>query len=95
MHDDHGRDPAPVCVAKGTGLIVACIRAIAYENEILVIESRGFARALHATVEVDDVIPEAHWVAVAKLVGFVFDLRRNIRRGPAYGRTEAARQDYS
>lgn len=82
---ERGRDHAPVCVAKGADLVAARIRAIAHENEIPVIESRALARALHAAVEVDEVIPEAHWAAVAELVGFVFDLRRKIRRKPPEG----------
>lgn len=32
--------------------------------------------------EVDEVIPEAHWVVMDELVGFVFDLHRKIRRKP-------------
>lgn len=49
------------------------------------IESRALARALFASVEVDEVVPEAHWGAVAELVSFVFDLRRKVRRKPPEG----------
>ncbi len=77
---ERGRDAAPVCVAKGTDLIAAQIRHLAYDNEIPVIESRLLARALHATCEIDQVIPEAHWQEVAVLVGFVLDMRKKIRR---------------
>lgn len=77
---ERGVDMAPVCVAKGADLMAAKIRALAHENEIPVIESVALARALHATAELDRPIPEAHWPAVAELVGFVFDMRRRIRR---------------
>ncbi|MEI4472004.1 EscU/YscU/HrcU family type III secretion system export apparatus switch protein [Frigidibacter sp. MR17.24] len=82
---DRGIDPAPVCVAKGADLVAARIRKIAHDNDIPVIENRDLARALHAAVEVDDVIPEQHWQAVAELVSFVIDLRRRIRRRPPAG----------
>jgi flagellar biosynthetic protein FlhB len=77
---ERGQDVAPVCVAKGTDLMAAQIRHLAYSNEIPVIESRLLARTLHATCEIDQVIPEAHWQEVAVLVGFVLDMRKKIRR---------------
>lgn len=77
---ERGLDPAPVCVAKGVDLIAGNIRHLAYQHDVPVIESRALARALHATCEVDQAIPEAHWAEVAQLVAFVFDLRRKIRR---------------
>lgn len=80
-----GVDTAPVCVAKGTDRIAARIRKIAHDNAIPVIESPVLARALHAAAEVDQPIPEAHWQAVARLVSYVMDLRRRIRRKPPEG----------
>lgn len=77
---ERGVDMAPVCVGKGADLTAARIRKIAHEHEIPVIESVALARALHASVEVDETIPEAHWAAVAELVGFVYDLKRRVRR---------------
>ena len=82
---ERGQDMAPVCVAKGADLIAAKIRQIAHEHEIPVIESVALARALHATVEIDQPIPQAHWAEVAELVGFVYDLRKRIRRRPVPG----------
>jgi flagellar biosynthetic protein FlhB len=80
-----GVDPAPVCVAKGTDRIAARIRKIAHDSAIPVIESPILARALYASVELDQAIPEAHWQAVARLVTYVVDLRRRIRRKPPEG----------
>ncbi len=82
---EQGVDEAPVCVAKGADLMARRIRELAHENDVPVIENRPLARALHARVEVDDVIPAEHWQAVAEIVGYVFDLRRNIRRKPPKG----------
>lgn len=82
---ERGVDTAPVCVAKGTDRIAARIRRIAHDNAVPVIESPALARALYATAELDRAIPEAHWQAVARLVTYVFDLRRRIRRKPPEG----------
>ncbi len=80
-----GKDAAPVCVAKGSDLLARRIREIARDHEIPVIENRKLARALHAQVEVDDVVPVEHWQAVAEIVGYVIDLRRKILRKPPSG----------
>lgn len=82
---DPAVDSAPVCVAKGTDLIARRIREIAHENNVPVVENRPLARLLHARVEVDQVVPVEHWQAVAEIVGYVLDLRRNIRRKPPAG----------
>lgn len=82
---ERGVDPAPVCVAKGADRMAARIRQIAHESAVPVFESPALARALHATVELDQAIPEAHWQAVARLVSYVLDLRRRIRRNAPEG----------
>jgi len=82
---ERGVDKAPVCVAKGADLLAHKIREIAHDNEVPVIESRALARALFAKVEVDEVIPELHWGAVAELVAFVFDLKNKVKRKPPSG----------
>ncbi|MDR6266745.1 MULTISPECIES: flagellar type III secretion system protein FlhB [Rhodobacterales] len=90
---ERGKDTAPVCVAKGTDLIAANIRKLAYEHEVPVIESRDLARALHATCEYDRTIPEAHWAEVAQLVSFVLDLKRKVRRKPPKGTSLRSLED--
>lgn len=75
-----GVDIAPVCVAKGTDLAAARIRAIAHEHEIPVMENRPLARALFAGAELDQPIPEEHWPLVADLIGYIMALRQRIRR---------------
>ncbi|PLS21154.1 EscU/YscU/HrcU family type III secretion system export apparatus switch protein [Neptunicoccus cionae] len=82
---ERGKDTAPVCVAKGTDLVAANIRKLAYAHEVPVLESRELARALHATCDFDQTIPEAHWAEVAQLVSFVLDLKKKIRRKPPAG----------
>jgi len=67
---------APICVAKGVDLIARKIREIAEEHSIPVIENPPLARALHATVEIDQEIPQEHYRAVAEIIGYIMRLRR-------------------
>ena len=66
---------APVCVAKGVDNIAFKIRQIAEENGIPIVENPPLARTLHASVEVDDVIPEEHYKAVAEIIGYIMRLK--------------------
>jgi flagellar biosynthetic protein FlhB len=67
---------APICVAKGVDLIALKIREVAAEHDIPIIENVPLARALHATVEIDDEIPVEHYHAVAEIIGYVMGLKR-------------------
>jgi flagellar biosynthetic protein FlhB len=67
---------APVCVAKGVDGLALKIREIAAEHRIPIVENPPLARALHATVEVDQLIPPEHYKAVAEVIGYVMRLRR-------------------
>jgi len=71
---------APVCVAKGTDLIARRIREIAEANDVPIVENPPLARALHATVELDQEIPQEHYRAVAEVIGYVMRLRRMVPR---------------
>ena len=63
---------APLCVAKGMDQLALRIREVAKENNVSIIENRPLARALHDSVEVDEVIPTEHYRAVAEIISFVF-----------------------
>jgi flagellar biosynthetic protein FlhB len=66
---------APVCVAKGADAVALRIRALAGEHNVPIVENPPLARALFASVEVDETIPAEHFKAVAELIGFVMRLR--------------------
>jgi len=70
--------PAPVCVAKGIDTIALKIREIAKKHDIPIVENVPLARALHATVEIDDEIPVEHYHAVAEIIGYVMGLKRGL-----------------
>ena len=67
---------APVCVAKGLDELALRIKSVAVENEVPVIENPPLARALHATVDLDETIPEDQYKAVAEVIGYVMRLKR-------------------
>jgi flagellar biosynthetic protein FlhB len=67
---------APVCLAKGVDVLALKIREIAGEHRIPIVENPPLARALHATVEIDQPIPPEHYKAVAEVIGYVLRLRR-------------------
>ena len=71
-----GENAAPMCVAKGLDSLALKIRAIAEEAGVTVIEDPPLARALYATVDVDEMIPQAHFEAVAKIIGFILSTGR-------------------
>ncbi len=56
------------------------IREVAKANSIPIVENPPLARALHATVKIDDEIPVEHYQAVAEVIGYVMRLRRGIFR---------------
>jgi flagellar biosynthetic protein FlhB len=74
---------APICVAKGVDLIALKIREIAKEHDIPIVENVPLARALHASVEIDDEIPVEHYHAVAEVIGYVMGLKRGLSGRPA------------
>lgn len=68
---------APICVAKGVDSIALKIREIAEGTEVPIVENPPLARALYATVEIDDPVPEDHYKAVAEVIGFVLRMKPN------------------
>jgi flagellar biosynthetic protein FlhB len=76
---ESGKMAAPVCVAKGVDTLALRIRDVAKEHDIPVVENPPLARALHATVEVDEAIPPEHYKAVAQVIGYVYRLAGKLR----------------
>ena len=66
---------APVVTAKGMDNVALRIKAIAEENEIPIVENPPLARALFASTEIDQMIPEEHFKAVAEVIGYVMQLK--------------------
>jgi flagellar biosynthesis protein FlhB len=68
---------APICVAKGADLIARKIREVAIEHGIPIVENPPLARAMHATVEIDQEIQPEHYKAVAEVIGYLMRLNRS------------------
>ncbi len=73
---DTEKAPAPMVVAKGVDFIAFKIREIAKNNNVPIIENKPLARSLYKMVEVNQMIPQELYVAVAEILQYVY-LRRN------------------
>ncbi|HEY0303097.1 MAG TPA: EscU/YscU/HrcU family type III secretion system export apparatus switch protein, partial [Rhizomicrobium sp.] len=71
---ESGKMAAPVCVAKGVDALALKIREVAKEHDVPIVENPPLARALHASVEVDEAVPAEHFKAVAQVIGYVYRL---------------------
>ena len=65
-----------------TLVIVAAlkIREVAKAHSVPIVESPPLARALHATVDIDQEIPPEHYRAVAEIIGYLMKLRGQAAR---------------
>jgi len=75
-YDKHGSG-APRVVAKGQDLIALKIRTIAIEHNVAIYEEPPLARALHGTTEIGDEIPGPLFLAVARVLAYVYHLRKS------------------
>ena len=66
---------APKVVAKGVDALALKIREVAEESDVPIVENPPLARALYASVELDEEIPSEHFKAVAEIIGYVMRLR--------------------
>ena len=72
---DNTRDEAPRVVAKGEDYLAKRIKDTAKENGVPIVENKPLARALYATVEVDETIPPELYQAVAEILAVVYTER--------------------
>lgn len=75
---DEEKDDAPVVIAKGVDFIAQKIRAVAEENEIVIVENRPLARALYEELDIGDQIPEQFFKAVAEILAYVYRIKNKI-----------------
>lgn len=76
---DMQMDNAPKVVAKGADEVAKRIKKIAVENGIPLHEDKELARALYKLCETGDVIPQALFKAVAKILAYMFQVK-NIKK---------------
>ncbi|MDH3233005.1 MAG: flagellar biosynthesis protein FlhB [Alphaproteobacteria bacterium] len=66
---------APRLVAKGADAIAERIREVARDNDVPLVENPPLARALFASVDLEQEIPAEHYKAVAEIISYVFQLK--------------------
>lgn len=71
---------APICLAKGVDAVALKIKEVGAAHSIPLVENVALARALHASVDIDEAIPPEHYKAVAEVIGYVMKMRRALPR---------------
>lgn len=70
---------APMVVAKGVDLIAKRIKEIARRHKVPLVEDKPLAQTLYKTVEIGREIPHKLYYAVAKVLSYVYQLKKNAR----------------
>ncbi|MEQ8265445.1 flagellar biosynthesis protein FlhB [Pseudohaliea sp.] len=73
---DEAGGGAPTVVARGRDLVALQIRSVARAAEVPVFEAPPLARALYATTELGQEIPRELYLAVARVLAYLLQLRR-------------------
>lgn len=71
---DQKKNRAPIVVAKGADLIALHIRNVAGDHRVPIVEAPPLARALYHSTKLDQEIPAGLYLAVAKLLAYVYQL---------------------
>ena len=72
---DSDKDAAPILVAKGADHLALKIREIASEHKVPVFTAPLLARAIFHTTDIEHEVPSALYIAVAKVLAYVFQLK--------------------
>ena len=67
---------APTVLAKGAGVIAQRIKEIGREHNIPVIEDKPLAQSLYKLVEINELIPENLFQAVAEILAYVYQSKK-------------------
>ncbi len=68
---------APRLLAKGADTVATSIRTLAEEHRIILVEAPRVARAIYFTTEIGQEIPAGLFVAVARILAYVYQLKRH------------------
>ncbi|MGJ8581072.1 MAG: flagellar biosynthesis protein FlhB [Psychromonas sp.] len=88
---DKDGDRPPYLVAKGVDFMALKIREVAREHEVPVMQSPQLCRAVYHTTEIGDDIPEELFIAIAKILAYIYQLEQ-FRKGKS-GRPKALPTD--
>src|SRR5699024_9232634 len=76
---DEERASAPYVVAKGIDQVALKIREVAKAHNVPVVENRQLARALYDSIEIQEVIPEEFYQAVAEILAYVYQIDKTMQ----------------
>ncbi len=71
---------APIVVAKGKDLVAMKIRSLAQSHNVPLLEAPPLSRALYYHAELNDEVPAGLYLAVAKVLAYVYQLRQKQSR---------------
>jgi flagellar biosynthesis protein FlhB len=77
---ESGEMAVPMVVAKGTDFMAQKIKEVAKEHRVVIMENKPLARALYASVEVGQEIPEDLFKAVAEVLAYVYRVKGTLDR---------------
>lgn len=72
---DDSPGKAPVVLAKGKDLLALRIRSLASDHDVMIFSAPPLARALYGATEIGDEIPHDLYLAVARVLAYVYQLR--------------------
>jgi len=72
------KNTAPIVVAKGKDLVALQIRKIASKNKIVQVHSTKLARALFYSTDLNQPIPSALYLAVAKVLAYIYQVDQKL-----------------
>ncbi len=67
---------APYVVAKGTDAVALKIKEVAKSAQVMTVENKPLARSLYETVDINGMIPEQFYQAVAEILAFVYQTEK-------------------
>jgi len=76
---DTDKENAPKIIAKGVDHLALKIKEIAREHGVQVVENPPLARELYKKCEIDEIIPETLYKAVAEVLAFVYQSSKKAR----------------
>jgi type III secretion protein U len=74
LYYEAGVTDLPLVIAKGVDEHAHALRKQAVQHRVPIVENPSLARRLHAEVELDEYIEEAHFEAVAEVLRFIGDM---------------------
>ncbi len=75
---DEEKATAPYVIAKGIDQVALKIREVAKAHQVPTVENRQLARSLYDSLEINEVIPEEFYQAVAEILAYVYQLDKTM-----------------